>query len=120
MLLKSKQYLENPDSDRFKDLVHTIRHFTAESLLAVEEAGIPNAATHVKGIILSGEASVGAMSEFKRVVAAAIPEFENQFLWSIDPKLVGAAGAAHRARQFVTENGIPRPWEPPASLHKEL
>jgi hypothetical protein len=87
-------------------------------LQEVEASNIPDPSSHVQGIILSGEASTASMQEIKQVIARALPKFEDRFRFSINPHLVGAAGAAHRARQFVTEHAISNPRQP--SLHEDL
>ena len=48
----------------------------------------------------------------KQVIRKALPEYKDKFLFSIDPAVVGAVGAAHRARQYVTEHAIVTPREP--------
>ena len=87
-------------------------------LAEVEASNIPDPSSHIQGIILTGEASDASMQEMKQVIVAALPEFEDQFRFSIDPRLEGVIGAAHHARQFVTENAISNPRQP--APHEDL
>ena len=54
---------------------------------------------HVRGVILSGDASKSGMDEMRRSLAQAWPEqYENRFKDSIDPMYVGAVGTARMAQ----------------------
>lgn len=89
-----------------------------EMILYLIESNISNPESKIVGIILTGEASMEGMEEIKLVIGKALPEYEDHFLFSINPGVVGAIGAAHRARQYVTEHAIMNPREPP--LHDDL
>jgi hypothetical protein len=62
---------------------------------------------HVRGILLSGDASKSGMDEMRLSMAQAWPEqYSNRFKDSIDPIYVGAAGAARMAQiQAVKDLG---------------
>jgi len=98
-------------------LAHSIHGFMDEMIAYLVEANIKDPESKVRGIILAGEASIGAMEEMKHVIEVALPEYKDQFLFSIDQRVIGATGAAHRARQYVTEHAITSPRE---GLHEEL
>lgn len=54
---------------------------------------------HVRGVVLSGDASKDGMNEMRKSLEQAWPEqYKNRFKDSIDPMYVGAAGAARMAR----------------------
>lgn len=96
-------------------LIVAIREFTAEQLAKVENDA-PNAASHVRAVILSGEA-LSSMQKMQKLLVKALPEFEDRFLFSISSNLVGAAGAAHRARQTVTDPFFTDPRKPEDHEH---
>lgn len=79
---------------------------------------------HIKAVILSGQASTPSMNDMKHVLASAIPSFADRFRFTIDPRLVGAAGAARWAEHSVSDDTFLNPsWgieqQPPAD-HDEL
>lgn len=82
------------------------------------ESNIENPESKVRGIILAGEASIEGLEEMRLVIGKAIPEYKDRFLFNIDPRDVGVVGAAHRARQYVTEHAIMNPRGD--TLHEEL
>jgi hypothetical protein len=98
-------------------LAHSIHEFMDEMIAYLVESNIKDPESKIQGIILAGEASIEGMEEMKEVIGAALPGYQNHFLFSIDPWVVGAIEAAHRARQYVTEHAITSPREP---LHEEL
>jgi hypothetical protein len=83
----------------------------AEQIAKIEH-DMPNANSHVRALILSGEASSSSMQEMQQVLAVALPEFTDRFRFSINPKFVGVTGAAHRARQTVTDPFFTEPRKP--------
>ena len=78
-----------------------IQDFLAEQLSSLE-GDAPDISSHVVAIILTGEASASAMLEMKDILAEGLPTFSTKFKFSIEPRLVGVYGAAHRARQTAT------------------
>jgi hypothetical protein len=73
---------------------------------------------HVRGVILSGDASKNGMDEMRRSLAQAWPEqHENRLKDSIDTMFVGAAGAARMAQIEALRNG-PEPIEEEDDDHK--
>ena len=89
-----------------------------EMIAYLVESNIDNPESKIQGIILAGEASIEGMDEIKQVIGKALPGYKNHFLFSIDPRVIGVIGAAHRARQYVTEHAITVPLEHP--LHEDL
>jgi hypothetical protein len=79
----------------------------------LEEAGrgaaIPDLEPHIRAVILSGQASTPSMNDMKHVLAAAIPSFADRFRFTIDPRLVGAAGAARWAEHTITHDSFINP-----------
>jgi hypothetical protein len=75
--------------------------------------------SHVVAVILTGEASSARMEEMKSVLQLAIPAFSPRFKFVKDPALVGVEGAAHRARQAVTEPYFTEPDAPGDHEHLE-
>lgn len=54
---------------------------------------------HVRGVLLSGDASKSGMKEMRQSLKQAWPEqYKNRFMDSIEPMFVGAAGAARMAQ----------------------
>lgn len=65
---------------------------------------------HVRGVVLSGDASKSGMDEMRRSLAQAWPEqYKNRFKSSIDPIHVGAAGAARMAQIEALKELGPEP-----------
>jgi len=87
-----------------------------EAIAHLVEMNYPDPASKVQGIILTGEASSAGMENMKRIIEHALPTYKERFLFHLEPGKLGAIGAAHRARQCVTENAIMSPRQP----HKEL
>jgi hypothetical protein len=83
-----------------------------EMIEHVIKNGIKDPKPKVRGIILAGEASKEGMEDLKRVIETALPEYKDRFLFDIDPVVIGAVGAAHRARQWATKNAIMNPRDP--------
>ncbi|KAE8452093.1 hypothetical protein EG329_002259 [Mollisiaceae sp. DMI_Dod_QoI] len=111
-------HLTDPNSKTFLDLAIAIQNFMDEMIAYLLESNIETPESKVHGIILAGEASIQGMDELKPVIEKALPRYKNRFLFDIDPGLVGVIGAAHRARQYVTEHGILNPRE--GMAHEEL
>ena len=63
------------------------------------EIGCPNGRNNVHAVILSGEASSSSLQDMQRVLADALPEFTDRLRFPIDPRFVGATGAAGHGRQ---------------------
>ncbi|KUJ12747.1 uncharacterized protein LY89DRAFT_737665 [Mollisia scopiformis] len=101
-----------------RDLELSIRTFIDEMITYLTEGNIKNATSRIMGIVLTGEASRDGMKEMKQVIGKALPEYKERFLFDIEPEKVGATGAAHRARQYVTDHAILNPREP--TFHQEL
>jgi hypothetical protein len=87
-----------------------------EAIANLVDLNIEDPASKVQGIILTGEASLAGMEDMKRVIEQALPTYKDRFLFHLDPSKVGVIGAAHRARQYVTENAVMSPKKP----HEEL
>jgi hypothetical protein len=100
------------------DLVAAIKVFMDELIEHVVETGVKDPKPKVRGIILAGEASKEGMEDLKQVIETALPEYKDRFLFDIDPVVIGAVGAAHRARQWATKNVIMNPREP--AFHDDL
>ena len=90
--------------------MQSVQDFFETSLKSVE-GGIPDLPSRVVAVILTGEASASALSEMKSILAEALPAFKTKFKFSIEPRLVGVQGAAHRARQTVTDPFFTKPQE---------
>jgi hypothetical protein len=90
--------------------------FMDEAITHLAELNIQDPASKVQGIILTGEASSAGMEDMKRVIEEALPTYKERFLFHLEPGKLGVIGAAHRARQYVTENAVMSPRQP----HEEL
>jgi translation initiation factor 2 alpha subunit (eIF-2alpha) len=112
------QQLNDSNGKFFVELALSIREFMNEMMTYLAEMNIKDPKLKVMGIILAGDASTEGLEDIKRVIEKGLPEYKDRFLFSIDPHVIGAIGAAHRARQYVTEYSIMNPQEPP--LHEEL
>lgn len=95
-----------------------IQDFLAErlELLAGDAPDIPS---HVVAVILTGEASPACMEQMKSVLQIAIPAFIPRFKFVKDPSLVAVEGAAHRARQAMTDPYFTEPDPPGDHEHLE-
>jgi translation initiation factor 2 alpha subunit (eIF-2alpha) len=100
------------------DLALGIQVFMDEMIEHVINNNIKDPKAKVRGIILAGEASKQGMEDLKQVIETALPEYKDRFLFDIDPVVIGAVGAAHRARQWATKNAIMNPREP--AFHDDL
>ena len=89
-----------------------------EMIAHVIENNIKDPKSKVRGIILVGEASKEGMEDLKQVIETALPGYKDRFLFDIDPGVIGAVGAAHRARQWATKNAVMNPREP--AFHEDL
>ncbi|KAF8852937.1 hypothetical protein BDZ45DRAFT_729870 [Acephala macrosclerotiorum] len=99
-------------------LTLAIKEFMDEMIQYLLESKIENPELKVRGIILAGEASSEGIEALKLVIGKALPGYQDRFLFDIDPGFVGVIGAAHRARQYVTEHAIMTPRE--GTVHEEL
>jgi hypothetical protein len=100
------------------DLALGIQVFMDEMIERVRNNNTKDPKAKVRGIILAGEASKQGMEDLKQVIETALPEYKDRFLFDIDPVVIGAVGAAHRARQWATKNAIMNPREP--AFHDDL
>lgn len=82
-----------------------------------EYFGIKDSKQKVRGVILAGEASREGMESFKEIIKASLPEYKDRFMFDIDPRVIGAVGAAHRARQWASKNAF---MEPRVPFHDDL
>lgn len=80
-------------------------------------AVVPDLEPHIRAVILSGQASTPSMNDMKRVLASAIPNFADRFRFTIEPRLVGAAGAARWAEHTITHWSFTNPWPEPSPLY---
>lgn len=112
-----KPHVEEKDAAR-KDLELTIRILMDEMIAYLTESNIKDAVSRVIGIILTGEASTEGMEDMRNFLGETLPEYKAHLLFDIDPRTLGVIGAAHRARQYVTEHAIMNPKDP--MLHEEL
>jgi hypothetical protein len=76
-------------------------------------AAIPDLGQHIRAVILSGQASTSSMNDMKHVLASAIPSFADRLRFTLDPRLVGAAGAARWAEHTITHHYFTNPWPEP-------
>lgn len=72
----------------------------------VNRFGIQDAEQRVRGIILAGEASEDAIVGFRKIINASLPGHQDRFMFDIDASILGAMGAAHRARQWARQWAI--------------
>jgi hypothetical protein len=95
-----------------------IQDFLAERLELLTD-DVPDLPSHVVAVILTGEASPAYMEDMKSVLQIAIPAFIPKFKFVKDPSLVAVEGAAHRARQAVTDPYFIEPDPPGDYEHLE-
>lgn len=100
------------------ELVIHIQDFMNDMITYLLESNVEEPESKVRGIILAGEASAAGMDELKPVIEKALHRYKPCLLFDIDPSLVGVVGAAHRARQYVTEHAILNPRG--GMAHEEL
>jgi len=79
-----------------------IQDFLGRQLIR-REGGVPILPSCVLAVILTDEAPEQSMTAMKALTEEALPDFKPKFKMSIEPGWVGAYGAAHRARQMVTD-----------------
>lgn len=82
-----------------------------------EYYGIKDAKLKVRGVILAGEASREGMESFREIIEASLPEYKGRFMFDVDPSLIAAKGAAHRARQWALKMAFVKPRGP---FHDDL
>lgn len=110
--------LKNPDSEYFRNITTAIQVFMDEMIVKMTEYGIKDPKPQVRGVILAGEASREGMESFKEIAKVSLPEYEVRFMFHIDPLIIGAVGAAHRARQRMGFEECLS--EPRAPVHDDL
>ncbi|KUJ19965.1 uncharacterized protein LY89DRAFT_731207 [Mollisia scopiformis] len=111
-------HLKNPASEYFQQVASAIQGFMDEMIVKMTEYyGIKDSKLKVRGVILAGEASREGMEGFKEIIEASLPEYKGRFMFDVDPSLIGAKGAAHRARQWALKMAFVKPRGP---FHDDL
>lgn len=85
-----------------------IKSFLSEQLETLVD-DVPDASSHVAAVILTGEASNDSMEAMKAILRSSLPEYNEKFKFEIEPKIIGARGAAHRARETAEGLFAPQP-----------